>query len=166
MRLMDNKPKQRSLASLTVYSRTPSLGELEQLVPISADWSKEKGTQRGRQPGNVHPHNVVVFESHLDRAAGLSAHVDDVLGRLDPAKDALRSFAQRARSEGFQSASGRPFAPVVFWLRAESAEDTIGFDISNDQLKAICDLGAVLAVELETYGKDDGDLSDAAGGEN
>jgi hypothetical protein len=152
---MDSELQQRALASLSIYSQTLSAEELAQLVPFPPERSRQKGTPRGRQPGNVHPHSVVAFESHVDRSAGLGAHLDDLLGRLDPAKGALHTFAQRARSKGFQSASGRPFAPIVLWLRAESADGTIGFDISNEQLKTIFDLGADLAVELETDDEND-----------
>jgi hypothetical protein len=156
---MDSKPQQRALASLSIYSQTLSAEELAQLVPFPPERSRQKGTPRGRQPGNVYPHSVVAFESLVERSAGLSAHLDDLLRRLDPAKGALRTFAQRARSEGFQSASGRPFAPIVVWLRAESADGSIGFDISNEQLKAIFDLGADLAVELEAD-ESDGPIGD------
>jgi Domain of unknown function (DUF4279) len=153
---MDSNLQQRALASLTIYSRTLSAKDLAQLVPFPPERSRQKGTPRGRQPGNVHPHSVVAFESHVDRSASLGAHLDDLLGRLDPARPALHTFAQRARSEGFQSALGRPFAPIVLWLYiyARNPEGPIGLNISNDQLKTIFDLGADLAVEFETYEED------------
>lgn len=147
---MDNAAKQRSLASLSIYSRTLSVDELKQLVPFPPEQSREKGTPRGRQPGNVHPHSVVVYESHLDRAQSLSAHLEDLLTRVAPAKDAVRAFAGRARAEGFQSPSGLPSAPVILRLYSRNADGTIGLGVSTDQLKAIFDLGADLAVELET----------------
>jgi RHS repeat-associated protein len=83
----------------------------------------------------------------------LNAHLEDLLTRLNPAKDSVREFAQRARSEAFQSPTGLPFAPVVLSLDiyARNPEQPIGFDISNHQLKAISDLGAVLTVEVESY---------------
>lgn len=146
---MVSQRQQRALASLSIYSETLSADELARLVPFPPEQSFEKGTPRGRRLGGVHPHSVVAFESHVERSAGLSTHLDDLLRRVDPAKGALRAFAQRARSEGFQSAPGRPFAPVVVWLRAESADGAIGFDIPNEQLKAIFEIGADLAVELE-----------------
>jgi hypothetical protein len=153
---MDKEIKQRSLATLNIYSRTLSAEELEQFVPFPPDSSKQKGTSRGRQANNVHPHSVVAYESHAHRSADLSSHLEDLLDRLQPAKDALRAFAQRAHEDSPSTLVGkRPPAPVVLWLRAESTDEAIGFGISNEQLKAIFDLGAYLAVELETYDGDD-----------
>jgi hypothetical protein len=152
MKLVDNKAGQRSFASLAIYSRTESVGELERLFLLPPDRSADKGTRRGRMLDNVHPHSVVVYESHLDRADSVGAHLDDLLARLNPAKGRLRDFAQRARMEGFQSASGRPFAPIVLWLYvyAGSPQGPIGLDISSDQLQAIAEFGADLALEVET----------------
>lgn len=58
-------------------------------------------------------------------------------------------FAQRARTEDPQPAKGRELVPVRLWLHSESADGTVGFEISSDQLSAIAELGAVLSVELE-----------------
>src|ERR1700685_900385 len=153
---MDSNSKQRALATLNIYSRTLSAEELARLVPSPPDSAKQKGTPRGRHPGNVHPHSVVSYDSHVERSAGLSAHLEDLLGRLDPAKDALRAFAERADAEDFPSTSitKRLPARVVLWLRAESTDGAIGFGLSNEQLKAVYELGAYLAVELETCDQD------------
>jgi Domain of unknown function (DUF4279) len=155
---MDNNIERRSFVTLSIYSRTLSAEELAQLVPFPPDTAKQKGTPRGRKPGNVHPHSVVTYESHVDPSADLSAHLEDLLGRLDPAKDALRAFAQRAHGEDSPSTSvaKRPPAPMVLWLRAETTDGAIGFGVSHQELEAICDLGAYLAVELETYDEEDG----------
>lgn len=147
---MGNDNEQRSLASLAIYSRTLSLDELRQLAPFPPERSREKGAPRGRQPGNVHPHNVVVFESHANRSESLGVHLEDLLTRLAPAKDAIGAFAEHARSEAFQSPTGLPFAPVMLRLYTRNAEGMVGLDVSNDELKAIFDLGAALVVELET----------------
>jgi hypothetical protein len=155
---MDNKVEKRSRATLAVYSRILSVQELEQLVPFPPDRSRQMGTQRGRQPGNVHPHNVLAFESHIDRSASPLAHLEDLLSRLSPASDALRAFVQRARSDDFQPpAKGRKRAPVRLYLYAESSDGHMGVEIAPDQLKAIADMGAVLGVELETCDEDDGE---------
>jgi hypothetical protein len=147
---MDSETKQRSLASLSIYSRRLSVEELKQMVPFSPERSREKGTPRGGQAGNVHRHSVVVYESHMDREQSLNAHLEDLLTRIAPAKDALRAFAARARAEGFQSPSGLPSAPVILRLYSRNINGSIGLGVSNDQLKAIFNLGADLAVELET----------------
>jgi hypothetical protein len=149
---MDNKVEKRSRATLNIYSRILSVQELEQLVPFPPDGSR----QQGRQPGNVHPHSVVAFESHIDRSASLLAHLEDLLGRLSPASDALRAFVQRARADDFQPpAKGRKWIPVRLSLVEESSDGHMGVEIAPDQLRAIADMGAVLGVELETSDEDD-----------
>ncbi len=163
---MDNKVERRSLATLNVYSRILSVQELEQLVPFPPDQSRQKGTPRGRQPGNVHPHSVLAFESHIDRSASPQAHLEDLLSRLSPASHALYAFVQRARSDDFQPVKGRKWVPVRFSLDAESSDGHMGVEISADQLKAIADMGAMFGVELETCDKDDCDLSDDPGAES
>jgi hypothetical protein len=164
---MDNKIEKWSLATLNVYSRILSVQELEQLVPFPPDRSRQKGTQRGRQPGNVYPHSVLAFESHIDQSAKPQAHLEDLLSRLSPASDALRAFVQRARSDDFQPpAKGREWVPVRVSLVEESSDGHMGVEIDPDQLRAIADMGAVLGVELETGDYDDGDLSDDAGAES
>jgi hypothetical protein len=151
---MDNDVEQ--YAALWIYSRTLSVADLERLVPFPPDRSREKGTPisrrtpLGRRPGSLQPHSVVTYESHVSRSEKMSAHLDDLLSRLEPAKDALREFAERARSEGFQSSRGLPSAPISLSLWAYSTEGTVGVDISPDQLKAIFDLGADLGIELNT----------------
>lgn len=86
----------------------------------------------------------------MSRSEDLRAHIEDLLTRLAPAKDAVRAFADRARSEDFQSPTGLPYAPVILRLFVRNTDGIIGLDVSNDELKAIFDLGAVLALELET----------------
>src|ERR1700722_4220108 len=147
---MDSNSKRQSLASLSLYSRTLSVDELKLLVPFPPEGSREKGASRGRHPSNVQPHSVVVFESHVSRSEDLRAHIEDLLTRLAPAKDAVRAFADRARSEDFQSPTGLPSTPVILRLFVRNTDGIIGLDVSNDELKAIFDLGAVLALELET----------------
>jgi hypothetical protein len=163
---MDNNTEKRSLATLNVYSRILSVQELEQLVPFPPDWSRQKGTPRGRQPGNVHPHSVVAFESHIDRSAKPQAHLEDLLSRLSPASGELRAFVQRARSEDSGPAKGRKWVPVRLSLDAESSDGHMGVEIYANQLKAIADMGAVLGVELKTCDEDDRDLSDDARAES
>lgn len=151
---MDNNAQHQSQASLAVYSRKLSAEELKQLVPFPPDESVIKGTPRVKlAPSNVHPHNAMIYKSRLERSQSLNAHLGDLLTRLYPAKDAIRDFARHARSEGFQSPTGLPFAPVILrlYMHVRNPDQPIGFDISNDQLKAICDLGAVLTVEVESY---------------
>ncbi len=155
-RLMDHKVEKRSRATLCVYSRVLSVQDLEQLVPFSPDWSRQMGTQRGRQPGNVHPHNVLAFESHIDRSASPQAHLEDLLSRLSPATDALRAFVQQARLEDFQPlVRGRKRAPIRISIDAESSDGHMGVEIAPDQLRAIADMGAVFGVELETCDYDE-----------
>ncbi len=103
----------------------------------------------------MQPHSVVTYESHVSRSEKMGTHLDDLLSRLEPVKDALREFAQRARSEGFQSPTGRPSAPISLSLWAYSTEGTVGVDISPDQLQAILDLGADLFVSLDADIEDD-----------
>lgn len=149
---MVSETKHRSLVTLNIYSRTLSTVELEELVPFPSDWARQKGEPRGRQADNTHPHSVVAYESHVDRSAGITAHLDDLLGRLEPAKRSLSAFAQHAKEQDGAATSGaiRPPAPVMLWVNAESTDATLGFGISNAQLKAICDLGAYLAIEIES----------------
>jgi hypothetical protein len=135
MRLMDNKIEKRSQATLNVYSRIQSAQELAELVSVSPDWSRQKGTPRGREPGNVHPHSVIAFDSDVDPSAPIQAHVENLLHRLSPARDTLRQFARRARSDDEQ------MIPMRFWLNVESTDGTIGFGLANEQLKAISDMG-------------------------
>jgi hypothetical protein len=153
---MDNKVEKRSRATLCIYSRILSVQELEQLVPFPPDGSRQQGTQMGRQPGNVYPHSVLSFESHIDRSASPQAHLEDLLGRLSPATDALRAFVQRAQLDDVQPrAKGRKWIPVRISLHAESSDGHMGVEIAPDQLKAIEDMGAVLDVELETCDYED-----------
>jgi Domain of unknown function (DUF4279) len=159
---MDNDVvKHWARASLSIYSRTLSVADLERLVPFPPDRSKEKGTpiyQRtplGRRPGSLQPHSVVTYESHVSRSEKMNAHLDDLLSRLEPAKDTLREFAQRARWEGFQSPTGRPLAPAALSLWVYSTEASSGVDITPDRLKAILDLGVNLSVALDADLEDD-----------
>jgi hypothetical protein len=155
---MDNKVEKRSRATLNIYSRILSVQELEQLVPFPPDGSRQKGSQMGRQAGNVYPHSVVAFESHIDRSASALAHLEDLLSRLNPATDALRAFAQQAQLDDFQPrVKGRKWIPVLISIDAESSDGHMGVEIAPDQLRAIADMGAVLGVELETSDEDNGE---------
>jgi hypothetical protein len=60
------------------------------------------------------------------------------------AKDALRKFAERARVEDPDTKT-----PLYVRLVVETTRAEIGFDFSDELLKAISDLGAHLGVELE-----------------
>jgi hypothetical protein len=117
-----------------------------QVVPVTPDRTVQKGTQRGREAGNLHPYSSLTFKSR-DDPEGLSdpeTHIEDLLLRLRSVKDALRSYSQRTRSDI------PSFGTTVYMrLKIESTDREFGFGISDDKLRAISDLGAHLGVEVE-----------------
>lgn len=143
---MNNKMT-RSYATLSVYSRTLSAQELIELIPVQPDRSWQKGTpntRQGRDPRHVHRLSGLSFRSRLDRSADPNAHLDDLLHLISTGKDALREFAERARVEDPETKT-----PLYVRLVVETTRGEIGFDFSDELLKAISDLGAHLGVELE-----------------
>jgi Domain of unknown function (DUF4279) len=121
-----------------------SLDELMLLTAIPPDRTVEKGTPRSRRnPDNVHPHSGVSFESRLDRSTDIQAHLDDLLERLGPARDAFRTFVEKTRMEDPDA------VPVRIWLYLESSEQMVGFDVTDEQLRAVSEFGAHLAVEFD-----------------
>lgn len=153
---MDNDVvKHWAQASLSIYSRTLSVADLERLVPFPPDRFKEKGTPRSRRrPGNLQPHSVVTYESQLSQSESIERHLDALLSRIEPAKDALREFAQHARSE-FPPSKRVLLGPVALSLWVYSTEASSGVLITPDQLKAILDLGVNLNVALDADIEDD-----------
>jgi len=133
----------RSYATLTILSSTLSVQELEQMIAVSPDRTREKGDLRGREPNNVYPYSVVAFESHIDQTADPAAHVDDLLDRVSSAKDAIRHLSGATLSDDV-----RRF-PVRFSLHLESTQGEIGFDFSSEQLKSMIELGARLGIDVE-----------------
>jgi hypothetical protein len=140
---MDSKLERWSQATLTVYSRARSAQELMEIISIIPDRSWQKGTRRGRGPDNVHPYSGLTYESQIDHAKDISAHIDDLLCRLAPAADAMTAFAKDARSEDPDT------IPIRVGLLVESMNREVGFDIALAQLKAITALGGHIVVEVE-----------------
>jgi Domain of unknown function (DUF4279) len=141
---MDNQLVTHSRATLTILSRLHSTDEIVRALGLTPDRIVEKDTPVQGKGGNVHRYNVVEFESHVDAEAEPSAHVDNLLLRLSPAKETIRAFAEPARAPG-----GRG-VPVRFSLYIESARQMFGIDMSAEQLRAIGECGAHLGVEVDT----------------
>jgi hypothetical protein len=151
---MDNHEYTSSYATLTVYSRSLSVDELTQLIPLSPHYTWQKGTPRSkRNPSNVHPFSGLDFESRLDRSAGPEAHLDDLINLLIPAWDALREFGQRARVEDPET--------TPLWIRfiVETTRHEIGFGFSSELTNAMADLGVRFGVELEIVDEARTDIS-------
>src|ERR1700689_2752380 len=144
MKLMDKKEKTRSYASLSLYSRVLSVEELTQLVGIPPDDVKQKGTPVARSPSPVYRHSVISFESRVDQSADPSAHLEDLLSWLGPAKDRLRAFAEPACVEEPELRT-----PVSMTVVIETRRSETGFEFSNELLKAISDFGSDLGVEVD-----------------
>jgi hypothetical protein len=143
-------PFRRTRATLTILSPALSVDDIAQKLGLHPDWSVEKGTPVTRTASEVHRYTAVSFESRLDEEAEPSAHIEDLLLRLTPVKDAIRSLAGPAPGPGTRG------APVRLSLHIESSRSMLGIDISADQLAAIAELGAYWGVEVTC------DLDDAA----
>jgi hypothetical protein len=143
MKRMGSKFERWAQATLTVYSRTRSAQELMEIISVEPSRSWQKGTRRGRGLGNVHPYSGLTYESQVDHATDISAHIDDLLHRLAPAADALTTFAKDARSQDPET------IPIRVELLVESTNREAGFDITHPQLKTITDLGGHIVVEVE-----------------
>lgn len=134
----------RSRATLTILSATLSADELVKAIALTPDGIVERGSPVSGSSGNLHRFSVVSFESHLDPQADPFAHVDELLQRLAPARDAIRALAGSARP-----AESRD-VPVRLSLHVESTHRMLGLDLSAEQLAVIAKLGAHLGVSVDT----------------
>jgi hypothetical protein len=151
-----DKPITRCRASLTILSSVLSADEIAQKLALHPDGSVDKGTPLTGNAGDNHRYTALTFESHLREDAELSAHIDELLRRLKPAKDAIRSLAGPAPGPGTRG------APVRLSLHIESSRRMLGVDLTADQLEAIAELGAYWSVEVDTD-LDDANESSGAG---
>jgi hypothetical protein len=133
----------QSRATLTILSEDLSVNEVSDTIGESPDWSVEKGTAIKGEPGNVHRYTAVGFESRVDSDAPPAAHVEDVLARVEPAKEAIRRLAGRRR------ASGSRGVPVKLSVHLESSRLMTGLEFSDSQLSAIADFGAHLGIAVD-----------------
>jgi hypothetical protein len=134
----------RSRATLTILSRTLSADDVVRAIASTPDRIVEKGSPVKGKGGNVHRYSVVEFESHLEPEAEPSAHIDELLLRLSPAKEAIRALADPT------SAPGSRGVPVRLSLYIESPRKMLGIDMSAEQLTAIGEFGAHFGVEVDT----------------
>ena len=141
---MDNQITKRCRATLTILSRTLKVDELVRAIALTPDRIVEKGSPITGKGGNVHRYSVVEFESHLDAEAEPSAHIDELLLRLSPTKEAIRALAEP------NCAPGARGVPVRLSLYIESPRKMLGIDLSAEQLTAIGEFGAHLGVEVDT----------------
>jgi Domain of unknown function (DUF4279) len=148
---MDNRDHKWALATLDIYSRILSVEELRQLVPIEPDETRQKGTSRGKRPGNVFPYTVLTFKSRLDDSAHPTEHLGDLLDRVHTAKQEIREFAERTRVAD-------PDARMYVYVRlvVETSRREVGFDFSP-YLHGIAELGAGFGIEVDIADDDDCD---------
>ncbi|HST56705.1 MAG TPA: DUF4279 domain-containing protein [Solirubrobacteraceae bacterium] len=133
----------RTLAVLVVLSRTRSLDELMQLIPTRPDKMWQRGASRGREAGNIHKYSGAQYQSQVARTASWAEHLDDLLKRVCPASEALRSFAEQANLEDPRTAA------IRLWLYVESKKEATEIEISNRQLQLIAEMGAHLGLSTE-----------------
>jgi hypothetical protein len=142
---MDNKTTKQSHATLTIISATLSVDELVQAIGLTPDRTVEKGTQVKGKGGGVHRYSAASFESRPDRQAPPPEHIDDLLIRLSPAKEAILKLADGAHAPGSR---GVPVRLSVYIF--ESAPRMVGLDLSAAQLMAIGEFGAHFGVVVDT----------------
>jgi hypothetical protein len=133
-------------ASLTIYSFRDTVAQLEQLVPFPPTSTGEKGEAYGGDSASVRPNSVVEYESEIAPSCDVGAHVSDLLDRLAPGCDRIGAYAAEARAHGFYGERGRPSAPVMLWLRADTDPGQLEFEVTHNQLQLLVRLGAHLAV--------------------
>lgn len=141
---MNSKLAKRSHATLTILSSTLSADELVRTIGVTPDRIVEKGSPVKGRGGGVHRYSVVAFESRPDRQADPPDHIDELLLRLGPAKEAIQALAGPARAPGSRG------VPVRLSLYIESPRRMLGIDMSAEQLTAIGEFGAHFGVELDT----------------
>jgi hypothetical protein len=146
---MNSKLTKRSHATLTILSSTLSVDEMTRAIALTPDRTVEKGSPVKGKGGNVHRYSGVSFESRSDRQAGPEAHIDDLLVRLSPARDAIRRLADGTHAAGTRG------VPVRLSLYVESSRSVVGLDVSSAQLTAIGELGAHFGVEVDTDCEDE-----------
>jgi hypothetical protein len=140
---MDNQLT-RSNASFTILSGTLSVEEMVGRVALTPDRTVEKGSPVKGTGGNSHRYSVVSFKSRIERQAQPEAHIDDLLLRLDPARDAIRRLVEERLAEEPES------VPARLSLYVRSSRSVVGLSVSSAQIKAIGELGAHLDVEVDT----------------
>lgn len=141
---MDKQITRRSNASFTTLSSTLSVDELTRAIALTPDKTAERGTPVKGAGGGLHRYSVVSFKSRVDRQADPEAHIDDLLLRLGPARDAIRKLTEQRLAEEPQS------VPARLSLYVESSASVVGLDVPSRQLKAIWELGAHFGVEVDT----------------
>jgi Domain of unknown function (DUF4279) len=141
---VDSKLAKRSRATLTILSRTLTADELVRAIGVTPDRVVEKGSPVKGTSGGVHRYSVVAFESHLDADAEPSTHLDELLLRLSPIREAIRALADPGCAPGARD------VPVRLSLYIESPRRMLGIDLSAERLAAIGEFGAHLGVEVDT----------------
>lgn len=141
---MDNNITERSYVTFTITSSTHSVDELVRAIGLIPDRTVEKGSPVRGTRGNVHRYSAVSFRSRIDHHAEPGAHIDELLLRLSPARDAIRGLVEQRLAEEPQS------VPARLSLYIKSSRSMVGLDVTSAQLTAIGELGARLGVEVDT----------------
>jgi hypothetical protein len=150
MRPVDNDlTSRRSLATVTVYSRTLSEDEFKKLIPLTPSESWQKGTPRTQNPSNVHPYTGMTFRSRLPRNAPPEDHLADVLTLVGPVKPQLRDYVSRATIED-------PTLKALYTsLTLEAGDHALGLDIPTNVLADLSALGGGFGIEFEVVCQSD-----------
>ncbi len=108
---------------------------------VLREWAEEGG--------GIHRYSAMSFRSRTDCHADPGAHIDDLLLRLSPARDAIRRVVEQRLAEEPQS------VPARLSLYVKSSRSVVGLDGTNAQLTAIGELGAHFGVEVDTDCEDE-----------
>jgi hypothetical protein len=111
---------------------------------LTPDRTAEKGSPVNGTGGGIHRYSAVSFRSRIDHHAEPAAHIDDLLLRLSPARDAIRRLVEQRLAEEPQS------VPARLSLYVKSSRSVVGLDVTSAQLTAIGQLGARFGVEVDT----------------
>lgn len=145
-----------SKASLVLLSGVVLPTQMVEAIGLVPDRSWERGAMRpGNRPDIRYRLNGVEYCGRLSSTSKWPDHLTDLVERLTPAKDRIRSLV--GELDGGQDSSEVMSACV--WISHTTPNATPHYIFSTDQLSFIAEIGASLGVSVYSDYRDEDDAS-------